>query len=119
MIDEDDILMQFVKKEDIIRIFELILSKRIVKTKHFYERLFLRDISEELVDDTFPQKDKLKLVDKRKHKKDVGYDLYYELSSSRTLKLCFIPLETKSLLINAILRDRKWQGSIRTLNRRS
>jgi len=118
MFDENEILEQFTKREDILRIFNLIKSKRIIKTPHFYERIILRDIDEELIDKTFPQKDKIKLVDKRKHKKDIGYDLYYELSGNRTLKLCFIPLDNKTLLINAILRHRRWQGSIRFLNRR-
>ncbi len=119
MLGEDDILKQFTKKEDILKIFDLIISKKIVKTQHFYDRLIMRDLSEELVDKTLPQKDKIKLIDKRKHKRDIGYDLYYEISGSRTLKLCFIPINNKSLLINAILRHRRWQGSIRLLNRRS
>ena len=79
----------------------------------------MRDISKELVDKTLPQFEKIRLIDKRKHEKDVGYDLYYELSNARTLKLAFIPLKNKTLLINAILRHRKWQGAIRTLNRRN
>jgi len=119
MLNEDDVLEQFTNKEDILKIFNLINSKKIVKTPHFYDRLFMRDLSEELVDKTLPQKDKIKLIDKRQHKKDIGYDLYYELSGSRTLKLCFIPLNNITLLINAILKYRKWQGSIRHLNRRS
>ena len=118
MLNEDDVLEQFTGKEDILKIFHLINSKKIIKTQHFYDRLLMRDLSEELVDETFPQKDKIRLIDKRKHKRDIGYDLYYELSGSRTLKLCFIPLDNKTLLINAILRHRKWQGSIRALNRR-
>ena len=118
MLNEDNILEQYLKEEDINRIFELIKSKKIIKTPHFYDRIIFRDLSENLVDEILPQKDKIKLVDKRKHKKDVGYDLYYELSRNRTLKLCFIPLKDTTLLINAILRDRKWQGSIRFLNRR-
>lgn len=118
MLNEDNILEQFTKEEDITRIFNLIKSKKIIKTEHFYRRLILRDLDEELVDKIFPQKDKVKLIDKRKHKKDIGYDLYYELSGNRTLKLCFIPLDNKTLLINAILRHRRWQGSIRFLNRR-
>jgi len=119
MLDEDDVLEQFTNKENILRIFNLINSKKITKTTHFYDRLLMRDLNEELVDKTLPQKDKIKLIDKRQHKKDIGYDLYYELSGSRTLKLCFIPLNDRTLLINAILRHRKWQGSIRYLNRRS
>ena len=119
MLNEDDILEQFTKKEDIFKIFNLIKNKRIIKTHHFYDRLIFRDLSEELVDKTLPQRDKIKLIDKRKHKKDIGYDFYYKLSGSKTLKLCFIPLNNKTLLINAILRHRKWQGSIRFLNRRS
>jgi len=115
---EEDILEQFTKKEDISRIFDLVTSKSIVKTQHFYNRLIMRDLSEELVDQILLQKEKIKLIDRRKHKKDIGYDLYYELSNSQTLKLCFIKLEDKTLLINAILRHRKWQGSIRHLNRR-
>lgn len=118
MLNEDDILKQFTRKEDILKIFHLINSKKIVKTPHFYDRLLMRDLSEEIIDETFPQKDKIRLIDKREHKKDIGYDLYYELSGSRTLKLCFIPLDNKTLLINAILRHRKWQGSIRHLDRR-
>ena len=119
MLKGDDILEQFIDRKEILNIFDLINSKRIIKTEHFYDRIILRDLSEELVDETFPQKNKIKLVDKRKHKKDIGYDLYYELSGTRTLKLCFIPLNNKVLLVNAILRHRRWQGSIRALNRRS
>jgi hypothetical protein len=118
MSNEEDILEQYTKKEEILRIFNLINSKKLVKTPHFHDRLIMRDIPKELVDKTLPQKDKIKLIDKRKHKKDIGYDLYYELSGSRTLKLCFIPLNNKTLLVNAILRHRRWQGSIRALNRR-
>ena len=118
MLNEDDILGQYSNKEDIIKIFNLIKNSKIIKTQHFYDRILLRDLPEELVDKTFPQVEKIKLIDKRKHKKDIGYDLYYELSNSRTLKLCFIPLKDKTLLINAILRYRKWQGSIRLLKRR-
>ena len=117
MLSEDDILEQYTEKKDISRIFDLIKSKKIIKTRHFYERLIFRDLSEELVDKTFSQKDKIKLIDKRKHKKDIGYDLYYELSGSRTLKLCFISLKKVILLVNAILRHRRWQGSIRFLRR--
>ncbi len=119
MLNEDDILEQYTKNEDINKIFDLVTNKKIVKTRHFYNRLIMRDLPEELVDKTLPQKDKIKLIDKRKHKIDVGYDFYYELSNSQTLKLCFIPLNDKTLLVNAILRHRKWQGSIRQLNRRS
>lgn len=119
MLNEDDILKQYTEKQDIVKIFNLINSKKIVKTSHFYDRIILRDVSEELIDRTLLKKDKIKLIDKRKHKKDIGYDLYYELSRSRTLKLCFIPLNNKTLLINAILRHRRWQGSIKFLNRGS
>jgi len=119
MLNEDDVLKQIAEKEEILKIFNLIKNKKIVKTQHFYDRLLMRDLDEELVDKILPQNNKIKLIDKRKHKKDIGYDLYYELSGNRTLKLCFIPLDNKSLLINAILRHRKWQGSIRNLNRRS
>lgn len=118
MLDEDEILEQFTNEEDILKIFNLIKSKPIIKTKHFYERLILRDLDENLINQIFPQKDKIKLIDKRKHKKDIGYDFYYELSGNQILKLCFIPLDKRTLLVNAILRHRKWQGSLRTLNRR-
>ncbi len=118
MLNEDDVLEQFTNKEDISKIFNLINSKKIAKTPHFYDRLLMRDLNEELVDKTLPQKDKINLIDKRQHKKDIGYDLYYELSGNRNLKLCFIPLSDRTLLINAILRYRKWQGSIRHLNKR-
>ncbi len=114
---EDEIVNQFTKKEDILNIFNLIKSRKIIKTKHFYDRLIFRDLEEELVDKTFPKFEKIKLIDKRKHKNDFGYDLHYKLSRSRTLKLCFIPIDDKSLLINVILNHRRWQNSIKTLGR--
>lgn len=112
----DEILEQFIKRGDILKIFSLIKSKKIIKTKHFYDRLLFRDLDERLIDKIFPQKEKIKLVDKRKHRKDVGYDLHYKLSRNRTLKLCFILLDNKTLFVNAILRHRKWQGSVKTLS---
>jgi len=114
----EDILEQYTEKEKIKEIFNLLNAKNIIKTDHFKERIAERDIPEELVDKTIPQINKIKLIDKRKHVKDIGYDLYYELSSSQTLKLCFIPLKNKTLLVNAILRNRRWQNSIRYLDRR-
>lgn len=118
MFNEDDILEQYTEKGEINKIFNLIKNSRIIKTSHFYNRIILRDVPEELIDKTFPLVEKIKLIDKRKHKKDIGYDLYYKISNTRTLKLCFIPLKNKTLFVNAILRYRKWQGSIRTLDRR-
>ena len=53
---EEDILEQFTKKEDISGIFDLVKSKKIVKTQHFYDRLIMRDLSEELVDKTLHKK---------------------------------------------------------------
>ena len=119
MLNQDDILEQFTKKEEILKIFNLINSKRIIKTSHFQNRLIMRDLSEEFIDKTFSQKEKIKLIDKRKHKKDIGYDFYYELSRTKTLKLCFIFFEDKTLLINGILMHRRWQGSIKLLKRRN
>lgn len=43
MLNEDDVLEQFTKKEDILKIFNLINNGKIVKTPHFYDRL-LREI---------------------------------------------------------------------------
>ena len=57
MLDEDEILEQFTNEEDILKIFNLIKSKPIIKTKHFYERLILRDLVENLINQIFPQKD--------------------------------------------------------------
>ena len=115
---EDKILEQYTEKEDIKRIFKLVIKNKIIKTEHFYRRILERDVSEELVDKTLHKLEIVKLIDKRRHTQDVGYDLYYELSSSQTLKLCFIPLFDKTLLVNAILRHRKWQSSLRELRRR-
>jgi len=68
MEEYEDILEQFTNKEDIIKIFNLITSKRIIKMHHFYKRIVMRDLNEELVNETLPQKDKIRLIDKRKHK---------------------------------------------------
>ena len=116
MLDEDNILKQFTRKEDILKIFNFIKSNRIIKTSHFHDRLLMRDLSEELVNKILPQKDRIKLIDKRKHKKDIGYDLYYELNKTQTLKLCFIHSSNKILLVNAILKHMKWKSLIRHLN---
>ncbi len=115
---EEEIIEQYTAKEDIDKIFALVMKNKLVKTEHFNIRVIERDIQGELIDTNINKSEKIKLIDKRKHKKDMGYDLYYELSNNQTLKLCFIPLKDKTLLINAILRHRKWQSSIRFLNRR-
>lgn len=117
MFGEDEIIKQFTKKNDILKIFNLINSKKIIKTKHFYDRLIFRDLNEGFVNRIFPQKEKIRLVDERKHKKDTGYDLHYKISRNRTLKLCFIPLDSKTLFVNAILIHRKWQNSIKFLSK--
>ena len=70
---ENEILEQSAKKEDIIKIFNLVNSNKIIKTQHFYDRIFLRDVPEELVDQTLPLIDKVRLIDKRQHKRDIGY----------------------------------------------
>ncbi len=114
----DKILRQYTKKEDIEKIILLVKNKKIIKTSHFFDRILFRDLEEKFVDEIVPLFDKVKLIDKRKHRKDIGYDFYYELSKSRTLKLCFIPLKNKVLLINAILRHRKWQNSIKILKKK-
>ncbi len=44
MLNEEDILEQFTKKEDILNIFNLINSKKIIRTQHFYDRLIFRDL---------------------------------------------------------------------------
>ena len=88
---EDEIVAQFIKDEDIKKIVEIIKSKPIEKTKHFYESaIYGRDVSEKFVDETLPQFNKVKVINKRKHVKgDIGYDLYYKISNSSILLLCF------------------------------
>ena len=115
---KDKILNQYTKREDIEKIISLIKNKKVIKTPNFFERILFRDLEEEFVNKTLPVFDKVRLVDKRKHKRDIGYDFYYELSKSKTLKLCFIPLKNKAFLVNAILRHRRWQSSIKVLRKR-
>ncbi|MBR9701721.1 hypothetical protein GOV13_02255 [Candidatus Pacearchaeota archaeon] len=111
---EDEIAKQYTNDEEIKEIVKLIKGKRIIRTEHFFIRIYQRDVEEEFIDEILPQFEKVKLIDKRKHKKgDIGYDLYYELSNSRTLKLCFILKGNKVLLVNAILRLRRWQSHLR------
>ena len=76
-------------------------------------RILQRDIPENIIDENLYRLEKIKLIDKRQHNANIGYDFYYELSNSQTLKLCFIPLKEKVLLVNAFLRNRKWQNSIK------
>jgi len=116
---EDSIIKQYIKEEEIKEILKIFQNKTIKKSPHFHIRIIQRDISERLINETFPLFKKIKLIDKRKHKKgDLGYDLYYKLSNSKTLKLCFIVKNKKILLVNAMLRHRKWQGSIRLSSNR-
>lgn len=111
---DNEILEQYTNKNKITEIFELINKNKMIKTRYFYDRILFRNIDEELIDQTLPLSEKIKLINKRKHKKDVGYDLHYELESLKTLILSFIPLNDKTLLINAIIRYRRWQSSIRS-----
>ena len=116
---EDEVINQYVKKEEIKEIINIIKNKRIIKTDHFYFRIHQRNIDEEFVNRIMLKFERVKLIDKRLHKKgDVGYDFYYELDNSRTLKLCFIVEGNKVLLVNAILRLRIWQSNIKILGGR-
>jgi hypothetical protein len=115
----DKILNQYSKEEDINQISKKIIESNIIKTTHFHERIIIRNIPELLVDETLPRIELIKLIDKRQHKKDVGYDFYYYLSNTKNLKLCFIPSTNKTLLINAILIHRKWQSLIKSIKRRN
>lgn len=58
MKNQDEILEQFTDKININKIFELIKSKKIIKTPHFYERLIFRDLDEEFVDKTIKELNK-------------------------------------------------------------
>ena len=114
---KDKLVKQFIDKREILRVFNLINLNRIIKTSHFYDRLLFRNLDEKFVDGILHKKDKIVLVDKKIHiKGDVGYDLYYKLDDFKTLKLCFIINFNKSLLVNAILMHRRWQGSIKLLD---
>ncbi|MAH07978.1 hypothetical protein CMI38_07055 [Candidatus Pacearchaeota archaeon] len=114
----DKILNQYSKEEDINLISKKIIESNIIKTTHFHERILIRDIPESLINKTLPKRELIKLIDKRQHKKDIGYDFYYYLSNTKNLKLCFIPSTNKTLLINAILIRRKWQNLIKSIKRR-
>lgn len=111
---DDELLEQYTDKNKITEIFELINKNRIIKTRYFYDRILFRDIDEELINKIFPLSEKIKLINKRKHKEDIGYDIHYELEPLKTLILGFIPLRDKTLLINAIIRYRRWQSSIKS-----
>lgn len=116
---KDKILETYIRDEDIKKIIEIIKSKPIKRTPHFYERLISRDISEDLADKTINQYDKVKVIDKRLHvNEDIGYDLYYTLSNTRTLKLGFIIKKDVILLCNVFLLLQRWQSFIRPLNPR-
>jgi len=110
----DEIIGSYTKEEDIQKIIDSIKSKPIEKTKHFYNSaIYGRDVDEEFIDETFHKFNLVRLINKRRHEKgDIGYDFYYEISKSRTLIICLIPLKDKILMINAIDRKRKWQDSI-------
>src|SRR3989344_6032594 len=80
------------------------------------KKMALRDVSEELLWDTFPKFENLRFVSSRKLKfGDIGYDLHYELDKKQEapqLLLIAICLGTKEI-INCYIKFRDWRKMIK------
>lgn len=98
-------------KEEIEKICKRINEigiKNFKPTIHFEKRVrdYIRGFDRNLVFETLPKLDKIKIINVRKLKKgDLGYDIYYALNGNTLIiTLC---LETKEI-INSILKSSKY-----------
>lgn len=82
-------------------------------TKWYWVRIEERQIDHAFLIKTFSFFDKIKLIEEDVLRYgDIGYDLYYELSSSRTLIIGVIP-KKKLVFTHGILRYRNWQSALK------
>lgn len=112
----EEIIQVYTKKDEINKILELIKkhNKAVRTTHHFEERIFLRGYPRKIFFEIFPQFEKIRIIRKRKLKKDFGYDLIYEIGNNKHLVLT-VCLTDKIEFINGFLRDRRIDRRIRKL----
>jgi len=111
-----------VMDEDIVEVYEkgediLVLTKRLAgfsfdtlkKTDHFYYSIDEKGTDINFLKENFAKIEKVKLVNKRKHKNgEVSYDFYYELED-RTYLVYAISFEGETpVLLNGFKVDRNF-----------
>lgn len=83
-------------------------------TIHFEKRVsgFIRGFDRNIVFETLPKLDNVKVINIRKLKKgDLAHDIYYELNETQTL-IITLCLETKEI-INSVLKFSRYKNFIR------
>ena len=101
---QDEIIEVYEKEEDILN-FTKELAKfsfeNLPKTNHFYYSLDEKATDILILKENFSKFEKIKLINKRKHKNNnITYDFYYELEDGTYLLYC-LALEDKPMLLNA------------------
>ena len=84
-------------------ITEKIKGKKLIFTKYYQLGIMQKGLSHEKVLQIFPQFDKIVAIEKEIIKnRDVGYELFYDLSNNTFFSIATIPKEHNVLVIHAV-----------------
>jgi hypothetical protein len=101
---QDEIIEVYDTEEDISEFTKRLVNfsfEKIPKTTHFYYSLEEKATEIAILNENFNKFEKIKLINKRKHKNNnITYDFYYELEDGTYLLYC-IALENAPKLLNA------------------
>lgn len=109
---QDEIIEVYDKEEDISRFIKKLESfsfENILKTPHFYYSIEEKATDISILKENFAKFEKIKLINKRKHKNNnITYDFYYELDDGTYILYCIV-LEDIPKLLNAFHVSRNFK----------
>jgi len=102
---QDEVIAVYEKEEEIDKIIlslKQLTFKDLIKTPHFEYSAAEKATDLNLLKNTFTQFNRIKLINKRKHKNNkISYDLYYELDNKSYVLYAIALDEPKPKLLNA------------------
>jgi hypothetical protein len=109
---KDEIIETYEKEEEIrpfINKLKKVSFRDLIKREHFYYSIVEKDTDVKFIEKKFIEFDRVRLVQKRKHRNGkISYDFYYELEDG-TYIIYSIAFEDKPLLINAFHVNRNFK----------
>jgi len=110
---QDEIIDTYEKESEIKPLIDKLKKfsfKDFIKRQHFYYSALQKDTDIKFIEKNFTEFNKIRLVQKRKHKNGkISYDFYYELEDE-TYIIYSIAFEVKPLLINAFHVNRNFKN---------
>ena len=102
---QDEIISIYEKEEEIQKIIQPLTNitlDDLIKTPHFEYSQAEKSTDVNLLKQTFQEFNRIKLINKRKHKNDkTSYDIYYELDDKTYVLYAIAFNESKPKLLNA------------------